>query len=118
MWFLFHHFRHQDKLNDVRKNIHKPIDNIRDNILYTVPESIKFAYYHCTSIDYSVLCEWSTLYFESTTQYYTLVLCYHVKGIQTLLWLQYKVVLYAAPIIVCKLTKVRCCKSALAAYTV
>ena len=37
----------------------------------TVPDIIKFTYYHCTSIDYSVLCEWSTLYFECTTQYYT-----------------------------------------------
>ena len=32
----------------------------------TVPE---FTYYHCTSIDYSVLCEWNTLYFKGTTQY-------------------------------------------------
>ena len=24
---------------------------------YTVPNIIKFTYYHCTSIDYSVLCE-------------------------------------------------------------
>ena len=25
--------------------------------VYTVPDIIKFTYYHCTSIDYSVLCE-------------------------------------------------------------
>ena len=61
--------------------------------LYTVTDIIKFTFYHCTSIDYSVLCEWSTLYFECTTQYYTLVLSYHIKGIHTLIWLQYKVVL-------------------------
>ena len=29
--------------------------------------------YHCTSIDYSVHCEWGTQYFECTTQYYALV---------------------------------------------
>ena len=29
------------------------------NILWIVPDIIKFTYYHCTSIDYSVLCEWS-----------------------------------------------------------
>ena len=68
--------------------------------VYTVPDIIKFTYYHCTSIDYSVHCEWSTLYFECTTQYYTLVhvqctMLSHtnVKGIRTLLWLQYKVVI-------------------------
>ena len=38
----------------------------------TVPDT-KFTYYHCTSIDYSVHCEWSTLYFECTTQYYTVL---------------------------------------------
>ena len=59
-----------------------------------VPDIIKFIYYHCTSIDFSVLSKWSTLY--CTTQYYTLVLYYAItykcKGIHTLLWLQYKVV--------------------------
>ena len=43
----------------------------------TVPDIIKFTYYHCASIDYSILCERGTLY--STTQYYTLVLYYHIQ---------------------------------------
>ena len=43
------------------------------NIVH-VPDIGKFTYYHNTSIDYSVLCEYSTLYFECATQYYTLVL--------------------------------------------
>ena len=65
----------------------------------TVSDIIKFTYYHCTSIDYSILCEWSTLYFECTTQYtilqFSTMLSYtNVKGIHTLLWLQYKVLLY------------------------
>ena len=40
----------------------------------TVPDIIKFTYYHRNSIDYSVLCEWSTLYFKCTTQLYCMVL--------------------------------------------
>ena len=28
--------------------------------MYVVPDIIKFTYYHCTSIDYSVLCNIST----------------------------------------------------------
>ena len=31
--------------------------------MYTVPDIIMFTYYHCTSIDYGVLCEWSTQYY-------------------------------------------------------
>ena len=34
------------------------------DILYIIPDIIKFTYYHCTSIDYSVLYERSTLYFH------------------------------------------------------
>ena len=41
-------------------------------IYNVVSDIIKFTFYHCTSIDYSVLCECTcTLYFESTTQYCT-----------------------------------------------
>ena len=32
-------------------------ENENNNLQYTVPDIIKFTYYHCTSIDYSVLCE-------------------------------------------------------------
>ena len=61
---------------------------------HTVPDIIKFTYYHSTSIQYSAHCKWSILYmyFECNTQYYTLVLCYHIQGIH-ITWLQYKVVL-------------------------
>ena len=47
-------------------------------------------------IDYSVLCELSILYFECTTQpdtFKTMLSHTNVKGIHTLLWLKYKVVL-------------------------
>ena len=37
---------------------------------YTVLDIIKFTYYHCTSIEHSVHCEWSTLYFK-IWMYYT-----------------------------------------------
>ena len=50
-----------------------------DSTTCTVSDIIKFTYYHCTSIAYSVHCWWSTLYFECTTQYYTLVLSYHIQ---------------------------------------
>ena len=31
---------------------------VRKGLVYsTIPDIIKFTYYHCTSIDYSVLCE-------------------------------------------------------------
>ena len=45
----------------------------------TVPDIIWFTYYHCTSFDYSVLCEWSTLYMyiECTSQYYTIAVRIH-----------------------------------------
>ena len=52
----------------------------------TVPDIIKFTYYHCTSTDYSVLYEWSTLYFKCTCvlqMYYTvlhLAITYKCKG--------------------------------------
>ena len=41
------------------------------NYIYTctVSNIIEFTYYHCTSIDYSVHCEWSTLYYECNISY-------------------------------------------------
>ena len=61
--------RDKDEIRSETRCVHK----------CTIPDIIKFTYYHCTSIDYSVHYEWSTLYFECTTQYYTLVLCYHIQ---------------------------------------
>ena len=53
------------------------VDKIVHVVVKTLPDIIKFTYYHCTSIDYSVLYEW--MYFECTTQYNTLVLWYHIQ---------------------------------------
>ena len=71
------------RLPTLQEVVNSPIIYILEvriiDILYIVPDIIKFTYYHCTSIDYNVLCERSTLYFECTTQYYNLVLCYHLQ---------------------------------------
>ena len=40
-----------------------------------------FTYYHCTSIDYSVLCEWITLYCEYTVPDITKFTYYHCTSI-------------------------------------
>ena len=48
-------------------------------LVSAIPDIIMFKYYHCISIDYSVLSEWFKLHFECTKQYYTLILCYYIQ---------------------------------------
>ena len=65
----------------------------------TVPDIIKFAYYHCTSIDYNgstviVWVKYTVLWIYYTVLHLSTMLSHtNVKGIHILLWLQYKVVL-------------------------
>ena len=65
----------------------------------TIPDIIKFTYYHCTSIDYSVLqctlwVKYIVLWMYYTVLHLSTILSHtNVKRIHTLQWLQYKVVL-------------------------
>ena len=58
----------------------------------TVPDIIKFTYYHCTSIDYSVLCEWSTQYFKcAVPDIIHIITVLQLTTVHCTLWMNYTV---------------------------